>query len=61
MITGRFLAGREDCDVLTGEIFVVPQDEQSLLDRLQHATDLAHRGDYDLYDVNMVPVHSLDP
>jgi cation diffusion facilitator family transporter len=52
---------REDGDVLTGEIFVVPQDEQSLLDRLQQATDVAHKVDWRLYDVNVVPVRSLEP
>jgi divalent metal cation (Fe/Co/Zn/Cd) transporter len=52
---------REDGDVLTGEVFVVPQDEQSLLDRLQQATDVAHKVDWRLYDVNVVPVRSLEP
>ena len=52
---------REDGDVLTGEIFVVPRDEQSLMDRLQQATDVAHRVDWRLYDVNVVPVRSLEP
>ena len=52
---------REDGDVLTGEVFVVPQDEQSMFDRLQQAADVTHRVDWRVYDVNVVPVRSLEP
>ena len=52
---------REDGDVLTGEVFVVPRDEQGLLDRLQQATDVANSVDWRVFDVNVVPVRSLEP
>jgi cation diffusion facilitator family transporter len=51
---------REDGDVLTGEAFVVPRDETDLLDRLEHASDLAHSLDWRLYDINIVPVRSIE-
>ena len=35
---------REDGDVLTGEAFVVPQDENDLLNRLRSAYDVANGG-----------------
>jgi len=47
--------------VLTGEVFVVPKDEQGLLDRLQQAAEVTHGVDWRVYDVNVVPVPSLDP
>ena len=52
---------REDGDVLTGEVFIVPKEEQGLLDRLQQAADVAHGVDWRVYDVNVVPVRSLEP
>jgi cation diffusion facilitator family transporter len=51
---------REDGDVLTGEAFVVPRDESNLLDRLKQASDLAHSLDWRLYDINIVPVRSIE-
>src|SRR5205085_7048181 len=51
---------REDGDVLTGEAFVVPNDESNLLDRLKQATDLAHSLDWRLHDINVVPVRSIE-
>jgi cation diffusion facilitator family transporter len=51
---------REDGDVLTGEAFVVPSSEEGLLDRLQQATDVANSVDWRVYDVNVVPVKSID-
>lgn len=51
---------REDGDVLTGEAFVVPRDESNLLERLVQARDVAHSLDWRLYDVNIVPVRSLE-
>jgi divalent metal cation (Fe/Co/Zn/Cd) transporter len=51
---------REDGDVLTGEAFVVPRDETNLLDRLKQASDLAHSLDWRLYDINIVPVRSIE-
>jgi len=52
---------REDGDVLTGEVFVVARDERDLLDRLQHAGEVIIGIDWRLYDVNVVPVRSLEP
>src|SRR5947209_1524106 len=51
---------REDGDVLTGEAFVVPRDQDDLLGRLQEAADLAHSLDWRLHDVNVVPVSSIE-
>jgi cation diffusion facilitator family transporter len=51
---------REDGDVLTGEAFIVPTDESDLLNRLRNAYDVANGVDWRLYDVNIVPVRSLE-
>src|SRR5215217_4033807 len=51
---------REDGDVLTGEVFVVPKDESDLLNRLRKAYDVANGVDWRLHDVNIVPVQSLE-
>jgi cation diffusion facilitator family transporter len=51
---------REDGDVLTGEVFVVPRDESNLLDRLKQASDLTHSLDWRLHDINVVPVRSIE-
>jgi divalent metal cation (Fe/Co/Zn/Cd) transporter len=51
---------REDGDTVTGEAFVVPRDEDNLLDRLKQATELAHSLDWRLHDVNVVPVRSIE-
>ena len=51
---------REDGDVLTGEAFIVPRDENGLLDRLRQASDVANAVDWRLYDVNIVAVRSLE-
>lgn len=51
---------REDGDVLTGEAFVVPNDESNLLDRLKQASELANSLDWRLYDINIVAVRSLE-
>jgi len=50
---------REDGDVLTGEAFVVPRDEQDLLKRLEQAREIAHSVDWRLHDINVVPVGSV--
>jgi hypothetical protein len=51
---------REDGDVLTGEAFVMPRGETHLLDRLKQATDLAVSLDWRLYDIDVVPVRSIE-
>jgi cation diffusion facilitator family transporter len=51
---------REDGDVLTGEAFVVLNDEADLWNRLRTAYDVANGVDWRLHDVNIVPVRSLD-
>ena len=51
---------REDGDVLTGEVFIEPDDERDLLNRLAEARDVAKRLDWRLHDISMVPVRSVD-
>jgi cation diffusion facilitator family transporter len=51
---------REDGDVLTGEVFIVPREENDLLARLKQASDLAHSVDWRLHDINVVPVRSIE-
>lgn len=51
---------REDGDVLTGEAFVVPRDEQNLLEKLKQASEVAHSLDWRLHDINIVPVRSIE-
>jgi len=46
--------------VLTGEAFIVPTDENDLLNRLHKAYDVANAVDWRLHDVNIVPVRSLE-
>lgn len=50
---------REEGDVLTGEVYVVPQDENNLLDKLQEAQDLITSFNWRLYDVVVTPVRTL--
>lgn len=50
---------REEGDVLTGEVYVVPQDETNLLDRLQQAHELATSISWRLYDIVITPVRTL--
>lgn len=51
---------REDGDALTGEAFVVPRQEDNLLEKLEQATDVACSVDWRLHDINIVPVRSLE-
>jgi hypothetical protein len=51
---------REDGDVLTGEAFVVPRDQNDLLGKLKQATDLANSLDWRIHNVNVVPVSSIE-
>lgn len=46
--------------VLTGEAFIVPKDENDLLNRLRNPYDVANGADWRLHDVNIVPVRSLE-
>ena len=50
---------RQEGDVVSGEAFVVPKDEHNLLDRLKQASDLLKNIDWRIYEVVVVPVHSL--
>lgn len=52
---------REEGDVLTGEAYVVPSDENNLLDKLKQASDLIDGIDWRVYDVVIVPIRSLKP
>jgi cation diffusion facilitator family transporter len=51
---------REDGDVLTGEAFVVPRDEERLLARLEEARDVVNEAHWRTHDVSVVPVRSLE-
>ncbi|MFL6569577.1 MAG: hypothetical protein ACJ8LI_10445, partial [Chthoniobacterales bacterium] len=51
---------REDSDVLSGEIFVVPRDEANLIARVEEATCVATEVDWRLFDINVVPVREID-
>lgn len=51
---------REDSDVLTGEIFVVPRDDANLIARVEEATRIATEVDWRLFDINVVPVREID-
>jgi cation diffusion facilitator family transporter len=51
---------REDGDVLTGEAFVVPDDDDNLMDKLKEATDRANSADWRLHDINVVLVPSIE-
>lgn len=51
---------REEGEVLTGEAFVVPQNENNLLENLKRADEHIHNLDWRVYDVGIVPVDSLD-
>jgi cation diffusion facilitator family transporter len=51
---------REDGDVIAGEAFVVPTDEQNLLEKLGQAGERVKALDWRIYDFNIVPVSTLD-
>ena len=51
---------REDGDVLTGEAFVVPRDQNELLDKLEKASEMDHSLDWRLHEVEIVPVKELE-
>jgi cation diffusion facilitator family transporter len=50
---------REDGDILTGEAFIVPRDEEDLLSKLEAATKVANSQDWRLHDINIVPTKSV--
>ena len=50
---------REDGDILAGEAFVVPADENGLLEKLKDAGERIKALDWRLQDFNIVPVRSL--
>ena len=51
---------REEGRLLTGEAFVVPRAEEGLLERLEEARRALRALDWRLYDVSLVPVHTLE-
>ena len=51
---------REDGDVLTGEAFVVPRDDDNLMERVGQATELIQSLEWRLHDVNVVLVASIE-
>jgi len=51
---------REDGDVVTGEVFVVPSDENDLLRRMEEVSRVASQADWRLHDLNVVPVRKIE-
>ncbi len=51
---------REDGEILTGEAFVVPRDDNGMLDKIRQATEVANSVDWRLHDINIVPVSSIE-
>jgi cation diffusion facilitator family transporter len=51
---------REDGDVLTGEVFIVPRDETNIFARMNEATEAACGVDWRLHDINVVPVPEIN-
>jgi cation diffusion facilitator family transporter len=50
---------REDGDVISGEAFVVPRDENNLLEKLAQAGERVKSLDWRIYDFNIVPVSDI--
>jgi cation diffusion facilitator family transporter len=50
---------REDGDILAGEAFVVPSDENGLLEKLREAGERIKALDWRLQDFNIVPVRTI--
>jgi cation diffusion facilitator family transporter len=50
---------REDSDVLSGEVFIVPRDDEQVIERVEEATRVATAVDWRLHDLSVVPVRSL--
>ncbi|HEY0426705.1 MAG TPA: cation diffusion facilitator family transporter [Pyrinomonadaceae bacterium] len=51
---------REDGDVIAGEAFVIPRDENNLIEKLAEAGERIKSLDWRLRDFNIVPVRSLE-
>ena len=51
---------REEGNVFTGEIYIVPVDETDLITRIEQATKLANDFEWRIYDMTVTPVRSLD-
>ena len=51
---------REEGDVLTGEAYVVPHDEDNLLENLERADEQIRSLDWRIYDVSIVPMRSFE-
>jgi hypothetical protein len=51
---------REDGEILTGEAFVVPRDDNRMLDKIRQATEVANSVDWRLHDINVVAVSSIE-
>jgi cation diffusion facilitator family transporter len=47
---------REDGEVITGEVFVTPRDEERLMDRIAEATEAACQVDWRVHDMNVVVI-----
>jgi cation diffusion facilitator family transporter len=50
---------REDSDVLSGEVFVVPRDDTHLIDKIEEATRVASGVDWCLHDISVVAVREI--
>ncbi len=51
---------REEGTLYCGEGFIVPRDEQDLVRRIEAARDMVHSLDWQLYELVLMPVSSLD-
>lgn len=51
---------REEGDVLAGEAYVVPRDENRLTERLEQATTIANSYHWRIYDVIVTSIRSLE-
>jgi cation diffusion facilitator family transporter len=51
---------REDGDVFVGEAFIIPRDEDHLLDRVHEAAKVAESVDWRMHEISIVPVRSFD-
>ena len=50
---------REDGDVLSGEAYIVPRDDERLIERLEEAERAVVGVDWRLHDLTIVPVGRL--
>ncbi|HET7316264.1 MAG TPA: cation transporter [Sphingomicrobium sp.] len=52
---------REEGEVLTGEVFVVPRKDNELIGKIEDATRDLKKLNWRLYDISVMPVRQLEP